>query len=203
MKVQLVDNFKRELNKKPLGSYMIDIVLGRFTTTGPLNAGAIFAMRSDPNKNTALIIRKLFFHTGFAGTAAATAQIFQVKTFSAATHSGGNAITLPGGATKRLSTIRNSDLLDARYADITGTNANALTATNVVYDSSMRSFHSPRNNAAAVPVLMNPYEECTDKGQILLPGEGIAIITLAVSVVGDILTGCITWDEVDQSEVKN
>jgi hypothetical protein len=50
---------------------------------------------------------------------------------------------------------------------------------------------------------MEPYAENKkdESGCILLPGEGFAILIANNAVVGDIITGCLTWTEEDKLAV--
>jgi hypothetical protein len=51
--------------------------------------------------------------------------------------------------------------------------------------------------------MMEPFVEGNDaeQGMVLLPGEGIAIQIVNTAVVGDIITGCISWSEIEQAEL--
>lgn len=177
------------MNKR---QYMCDLTLGQFSAV--TTAGSIFTFRTDPDADKIILIKKLYVSLGFTGTAEATAQIYQLKMFSAATPSGGAAIT----PTKRLSTQPASSVLDIRSATISGTSP--LTVTSVAFDASMRSFSCARRVGVAHAVLMEPYAENkkSESGCILLPGEGFALLIANNAVVGDIITGCLTWEEQDQ-----
>jgi hypothetical protein len=180
------------MNKR---QYMCDLTLGLFS--GVTTAGSIFTFRTDPSADKIVHIKKLFVSLGFTGTAEATTQIYQLKMFSAATPSGGAAIT----PTKRVSSQPATSVLDIRSATISGTSP--LTVTNVVFDASMRSFNCARRVGVSPVVLMEPYAENKkdESGCILLPGEGFAILIANNAVVGDIITGCLTWTEEDKLAV--
>jgi len=172
--------------------YMCDLTLGQFSAV--TTAGSIFTFRTDPDADKIILIKKLFVSLGFTGTAEATTQIYQLKMFSAATPSGGAAIT----PTKRLSTQPASSVLDIRSATISGTSP--LTVTSVEFDASMRSYSCARRVGVSHVVKMEPYNESkkSESGCILLPGEGFALLIANNAVVGDIITGCLTWEEQDQ-----
>jgi hypothetical protein len=174
---------------------MCDLTLGQFSAV--TTAGSIFTFRTDPNADKIVKIKKLFVSLGFTGTAEATTQIYQLKMFSAATPSGGTAITV----TKQLSTQPASSILDIRSATISGTSP--LTVTDVAFDAAMRSFNCARRVGVSPVVLMEPYTEMkrAESGCILLPGEGFAILIANNAVVGDIITGCLTWTEEDKLAV--
>lgn len=197
MKVQVVDSKNKFLYPAPDGRYMLDLVLGRFT--GLVTAGAIFAMRNQvsASNNKVLAIHKVHLRFAFAGTAAATTQLVTLRRFSTATHSGGNALTLPTDAVKNHSNMPNSILLDARYADITGTAP--LTETSVVYESSFDRFSLPRNVAASVEHTWN-----AEVGDAIFihPGEGLAISVVNTAVVGDTIVGNVEWDEYDHDAIN-
>jgi hypothetical protein len=177
------------MNKR---QYMCDLNLGQFS--GAVTAGSIFTFRTDPDADKIVLIKKIFVSMGFTGTGEATSQIYQLKMFSAATPSGGAAIT----PSKRLSTSPASSVLDIRSATISGTSP--LTVTSVSFDVSMRSFSCARRTGVNPDLLMEPYNESKkdESGCILLPGEGFAILTVNTAVVGDIITGCLTWEEHDR-----
>jgi hypothetical protein len=192
LKIVLCDNKGKFLYPAADGRYGINLGLGRFT--GAVTAGAIFAMRNQvaASNNKVLAIHKIHFRLAFAGTLAASSQIFTLRRFNTATHGGGVAISLPAGAVKNHVNMPNSILLDARYADITTTNP--LTEAGVVYEPVFESFCNPRNNGAAVE---HTWTAALADQFFLHPGEGLAISITQTAVVGDILVGSVEWDEYD------
>lgn len=196
MKVQLVDNKQKFVHYSPDGRYSLDFVLGRFT--GAVTAGAIFAMRNTLTSNNKVIsIHKIHLRVGFSGTTAATSQILTLRRFGTATHSAGTAITLAAGAVKNHSNMPDSILLDARYADITGTAP--LTETSVVYEPSFDRFAIPRNPGGTSEHL---WSSKLGKSFFLHPGDGLALSIVNTAVVGDTVVGNVEWEEYDHDAIN-
>jgi hypothetical protein len=193
MRVQLTDGGGHLIHPKLDGRYSIDIVLGRFT--GLVTAGTIFALRNASTRHCR--ITRVVLYTGFAGTTAATAQILQLKRFSAATPSGGTAITLAAGAVRHRNIMRDAILADARYADITGTAP--LTVTNVVFEPSMGSVSFPRSSGGGITGLEFIWTKDNAEGFHLADDEGFALVTTQTAVVGDLITGYVEFDQLVHS----
>lgn len=187
----LVDGRNTLLHPVSEGRYSVDIGLGRFT--GLVTTGPIFAMRLDAASDRHVKIHKIVLYTGFSGTTAASAQIVQVKRFSTAACAGGTALTVPTDLIKNDSSwMRDSDINDARYADITG--ISPLTSVGVVFETSLGSVSFPRSSGGGIVPLELNWD--TPDELHLIAGQGIALVTLNTAVAGDLITGFIEWSEV-------
>lgn len=187
MRVQLVDNFNRQLVKKNSGLYTLNAGLGRFT--GLVTTGYIFAMRN--GTSNLIKIHKMIIEAGFSGTGADSAQICHWRRFSAAALAGGTSILT--NIVKNRSDMVDSTLVDARVADITGTTP--LTVSGVTFETGeFREFVIPRRNGSSRSSIWNANDLLNDTID-LLSGEGIALHIDETAVVGDIISTSIEYGE--------
>lgn len=169
-------------NPVPVGSYFLPIGIRASAATA---AATLWAMRNGTSKY--IYIRRIHIMSSFDGTAAASSAQLALKRFTAATPSGGGALT----PLKKRSTFPASSLLDARFVD-TG-----LTVAGVSFEAAMIQFGGPRQNGASGDFQMN-FDVGGDENYdsiVLAPSEGLAIQSLNTAVIGDMIQGYIEWDE--------
>ena len=179
-RVTLYDSSGKLVVKEYDASYMVRIEV--IPTT--LTAGTTyFAMRNVGGKR--VFIRKIEMKLGFSGTATASRSLYEWERFSAATPTGGTALT----ALKKGSTFPNSSVGDIRFAP------GGLTITGVVFEA---PFHlvgntNQLNNDQTQDI---SYVDGPDIGRLVLAvGEGLCVRANTAIVAGSYLIGSITWDE--------
>jgi len=173
-----------ELFKTPTGSYFLPIPNQRLTAAIAVNS-AIYAFRNGASK--VIKIKRIYLICGFDGTAAATTSCYQLQRFSAATPSGGTALT----AIKKKTTLGASTIVDARY-----NYAAALTVTGITFETSFVETGCARQVNAVQILQMCAGPETQESIIELQPNEGLAIRLGVAAVIGDNIGGYIEWEEV-------
>jgi hypothetical protein len=170
-------------NPVPFGSHILPIsVRATAATAAP---ATIWAMRNGGTRT--LYIRKILLQAVFDGTPAGSEASYAIKRFTAATPSGGTAIS----PIKKRSSYPVSTLADARFLD-TG-----LTVAGVTFENAAINFGGPRQNGAACEYNMsfdmggNENYDCF----VLAPNEGLAIQLANAAVIGDSIQGHLEYDE--------
>ncbi len=141
----------------------------------------VWAMRAGTGRP--LIMRRICLVAAFDGTAAASRAWYSLARFSAATPTGGTALT----AIKARTVYPTSNMVDARFLD-TG-----LTTTGVTFETALAYFGAPRQ-VNAIHKLDMVFKN-GDEPLTLDQSEGLAIRTEVVAVIGDSIKGFVQWDE--------
>lgn len=172
------------LHSKPVGIYHLPISLGRFTATTAADS-LVWSMRNTHTTKKVKIL-EIVLCTGFDGTAAATSAQYNLVRFSAATPTGGSAITVVKASTSYNTSI----VTDARQDP-----AAALTVTSVVFETAMASISNPRQVSSTNNLKIKANDNVYDVLEILA-GEGLGIKIGVTAVVGDVISGYVRWMEV-------
>jgi hypothetical protein len=185
-RVTLYDTLGVEVNKAPLGSYMLPINMGRLTAAIAANS-LIWSMRNAVGSGKTVKIRRVLSNVAFDGTAAATTALYDWVRYSAATPTGGTPMVV----IKKRNTAPPSAITDARF------NAGAaLSVTSVVFETSAFSIGNQRQVAAGKTADLRFEVSGQDYDNFeLAAGEGFGVRLNVASVIGDSISGGVTWDE--------
>ena len=150
----------------------------------PAAGSTIWAMRNVGTKTVRL--RNIDLMVGFSGTAAATAQSYQIVRFSGATPTGGTALVV----VKRRNSASATTITDARFGGVTQT---ALTVAGVAFEAVASHVGCSRQNGPG-----SHFDQIwpnTQDGFEIAVNEGLAIQIELIAVAGDWISGTVTWDE--------
>lgn len=167
-------------NPEYAGSYITRVEV--IPTT--LTAGTTyFTMRNLGTRR--VFIRRMEFKLGFSGTAAASRSLYEIERFSAATPTGGTAIT----ALKKDNTHPASSVTDIRFAP------GGLTTTGVTFEAVLHLIG--HTNQLTIDHSQDlSFIGDGEAGKIVLAvNEGLCIRANTAIVAGSYLVGNITWDE--------
>lgn len=186
LRVTLYDTLGVEVNKAPIGSYLLPINMGRLTAAIAANS-LIWSVRNAVGSGKTVKIRRILSNVAFDGTAAATTALYDWVRFSAATPTGGTAMTV----IKKRNSAPASAVTDARFNA-----AAALGVAGVVFETSFFSIGNQRQVAAGKTADLRFEVSGQDYDNFeLAPGEGMGIRLNQVAVIGDSISGGVTWDE--------
>jgi len=167
------------INKEYAGCYRTPIEIVPTTLT----LGTTYFTMRNLGTRRAWIVR-LELKTGFSGTAAATRSLYEIERFSAATPTGGTALT----AIKNDNTFSASSLTDIRFAPA------GLTTTGVTFE---QRWHMTGNTNQLNVDMGQDFTPAADERQKfqLAVNEGLAIRANTAIVAGSYLIGSIQWCE--------
>jgi len=160
------------------GNYSLPIEVVPSTLT---DATTYFAFRNTGAKN--VHIHRIRVKLGFIGTEAGSGSRFSMHRFSAATPTGGTALT----PTKFDSSFAASSVGDARYAP------GGLTVAGVTFEEPFEFLGVSSNHGNDCASMI----EFGEHKFILASNEGFAIKARGAIVSGAWIIGAISWDEAD------
>lgn len=166
------------------GAYALPINI-RQTAATAANA-TVWTMRNGGSKK--VFIRRILLAMLFDGSAAAATTLkYLLARFSAATPTGGTALTV----VKMQTTFASSTLADARFLD-TG-----LTTTGVTFETEWATIGLPASVTSGSLFWNMPFIGSNEAKEpfVLNPNEGLAIRLQNAAVIGLGLTGSVHWDE--------
>jgi hypothetical protein len=185
-RVTLYDSAGVEVNKAPNGSYMLPINMGRLTAAVAANS-LIWSMRNITPART-VKIRRILCNVSFDGTAAATTALYDWVRYTTATPTGGTVLSV----IKKRTGLPTSSVTDARQNA-----AAALGVTSVVFETSFFSINNQRQLSAGKTADLRFEVSGQDYDNFeLATGEGLGIRLNQVAVIGDSISGGVSWDEV-------
>ena len=158
------------------GNYSVPIDVVPSTLT---DGTTYWAIRNTGAKNAH--IHRIRIKLGFVGTEAASGSKFQLRRFSAATPTGGTALT----PNKFNNLAPASSIGDCRFAPA------GLTETGLSFEQrfEMLGVSSSHSNDAPATIKFGEHKF------ILAPGEGLAISAYGAVVAGCWIIGAVSWDE--------
>lgn len=187
-RVEQYDSAGFEVQKPSTGSYMLPINL---VHDNAMAAGeTVWAMRYVTGALVAKI-KRIRLTMGFNGTAAAATPAYRLVRFSAATPTGGTAITV----IKKRNSYAGSVVTDARF-DSSG--VAGLTVAGVTFETAFEVFSCPASVTGTVATRNIEFALPGERfGHFdLAAGEGLAIQMETASIAGNTLAGGVEWDEV-------
>lgn len=191
-RVTLYNSAGVELNPALTGVYMLPVNI-RFDAALTAAAGAfVWALRVSVSATKDIYIRRIRLRAAFDGTEAASSEVYQLIKFTAATPTGGVALS----AIELDSAFPATNVADARQT-VSSTSV-LLTTTSVVVDTNghFAALIQARRNGSNGELLLDfhspndPYG-CLKLGQ----GDGFAIRINTNTVIGDSLSGFVEWHE--------
>jgi len=189
--VVILNEFGLPVNKTPLGSYLAQFIKVR-SASAPTANGLLWVMA---NAATRIIkIRRITLNCSFDGLATAgNTQAYEfVRITSTAAASWATGIELI--KEKKKTTYSASALQTVRHN--TG-NVITVPAGVTVPTEGFCTFGVPRSVSGAVVSYMWEFgDEATNHDSLELASyEGLGIVTRVAGVAGDLISGCIEWDE--------
>ena len=180
----LYDAAGNALIPAPSGSFMLPINVRQ--TAASAAASTVWTVRNGASKTMRL--RRLFAAVVFDGTAAAATTLkYALQRFSAATPTGGTALT----AVKKRTTYSASTIADARFLD-TG-----LTTTGVTFETDAAILPIAVSVTAQTAVMDVYFERTAELHSTfeLAANEGLALRLNTAAVIGMGIDGFLEWDE--------
>lgn len=178
------DSSANEYSPFPTGAYALPVNIRQ--TAATVANSTVWTMRNGASKK--MFLRRILLQILFDGTAAAATTLkYMLARFSAATPTGGTALT----AVKMQSTFPATTLADARFLD-TG-----LTTTGITFETEWATLAIPAsvtNGVVHVPIPFIGSNEAKEPF-VLAPNEGLAIRLQNAAVIGQGISGSIHWDE--------
>lgn len=179
-RVTLYDSAGNKTNPEYAGSYMTRIEVIPTTLTA---ATTYFAVRNLGARR--VFIRCIELKLGFSGIVAASRSLYEFTRFSAATPTGGTALS----ALKKDNTMPATTLTDMRFA------AGGLTVSGVVFESPLHLVGHTNQLSTDHAQNINFIGDGETGKFVIGVNEGFAIRANTAVVLGSYLIGSLIWDE--------
>ena len=174
-----------EMFATPSGAFLAPVNIRQTAATAA--PATVWSMRNPTSSTKVAYIRRIFVVMAFDGIAAASTARYDFMRFSAATPTGGTAIT----PIKKRNADAGTAVTDLRFVD-TG-----LTVAGVTFETAFATVSLPLALTGGVQAFDMNFEKPGERYSTfdLVAGEGLAVQLNVTAVAGQSLVGFAEWDE--------